>query len=79
MICYKDRTWCPMRINLRCKRAQGCYRAFTSEDQKAAEEWWGGKDFPISQYSVEPECFIPIVMSDPKQESDGEERPPRVH
>lgn len=75
MIGYKDRTWCPMRINLRCARSQGCYRAFTQEDQKNAEEWWGGKDFPIAQYSVEPECFIPLmqITHPPQKESDGTE------
>lgn len=65
MMGYKDRTWCPMNINLRCSRSQGCYRAFTSEDQKHAEEWWGGKDFPIAVYSTEPDCFVPIHVNPP--------------
>lgn len=71
MMSFKDRTWCPMRINLRCARREGCYRAFTSEDQKAAEKWWGGPDFPISVFAQEPECFSLLAMHSPKKESDG--------
>lgn len=62
MMGYKDRTWCPMNINLRCARREGCYRAFTQEDQANAEKWWGGKDFPICVYSTEPDCFVPLMQ-----------------
>lgn len=60
MIGYMDRTWCPKRINQDCARRQGCYRAFTEQDQKAAEEWWGDVDFPICVYSQKPDCFVPL-------------------
>lgn len=69
MMGYLDRTWCPKSINRRCARRKGCYRAFTSEDQKHAEAWWGGEDFPICVYSEEPECFVPI----PVNQADGTE------
>lgn len=64
MICYKDRTWCPLSINQHCSRRQGCYRAFTEEDRKAAEEWWGGPNFPIAHYSEQPDCFVPFNETD---------------
>jgi hypothetical protein len=54
-----------MNINLRCQRSQGCYRAFTPEDKKLAEEWWGSSDFPILYYTAEPDCFIPIRIHTP--------------
>jgi hypothetical protein len=41
---YKDRTWCcEPTCRGKCGRPY-----FTEEDRKAAEKWWGGKDFPIS-------------------------------
>jgi hypothetical protein len=60
MIGYKDRAWCPLSVNTLCSRRQGCYRALTEEDRKAAEEWWGGPDFPIAVFSNIPDCFVPI-------------------
>jgi len=71
MIGYMDRTWCPLSINSRCSRSQGCYRAFTSEDQKDAEKWWGNPDFPIVQYTQEPDCFVAHSSDNQKQKSDG--------
>lgn len=68
MMGYMDRAWCPMSINQRCARSQGCYRAFTKEDRKRAIEWWGGEDFPINVFMQEPDCFIPISVNS----SDGE-------
>lgn len=68
---YKDRTWCPMHINLRCARREGCYRVFTPEDQKAAEAWWGGPDFPVSHFSNIPDCFVLLTMHNPQEKSDG--------
>jgi hypothetical protein len=42
MICYKDRTYCSSKV-----KVHTCGREFTDEDQKNAEKWWGGKDYPL--------------------------------
>lgn len=59
---YKDRTWCPKRYSDRCNRSQGCYRVLTKEDQIAAENWWGNRNFPISIFAEKPECFVSIPV-----------------
>jgi|LakMenEpi03Aug12_release.lakeMendotaPanAssembly.Ray.scaffolds.fasta_scaffold323870_4 hypothetical protein len=42
MICYRDRAYCSSKV-----KVHTCGREFTDEDQKNAEKWWGGKDFPL--------------------------------
>lgn len=69
MIGFKDRTWCPNHVSDRCALRKGCYRVFTPEDQADAEKWWGGPDFPISQFVGEPSCFRPAPNQE--QEPDG--------
>lgn len=72
MMGYMDRTWCPLSINQCCARSQGCYRAFTKEDEKRAIKWWGDDDFPICVFSKIPNCFVPISGD----KSDGVVRTP---
>jgi hypothetical protein len=42
MICYKDQAYCSSKV-----KVHTCGREFTEKDRKNAEEWWGGKDFPL--------------------------------
>lgn len=43
MISYKDTTFCADKVE-----THTCGREFTEEDAKKAEEWWGGKDYPVA-------------------------------
>lgn len=59
MICYKDTTFCNFD---ECKNWTICPRAFTSEKEVAAGNWWkagGGdpKDAPVCFYCDKPMCF----------------------
>ncbi len=58
MICYKDKIWCPYWML--CKNGHGCDRAYTPDVQKAAEQWWGGKNAPVQMYGSFPDCFVPF-------------------
>jgi hypothetical protein len=43
MIGYKDRTYCGSDV-----KVHTCGRDFTEQDAIDAEEWWGGKDYPVA-------------------------------
>ena len=43
MISYKDRIYCCSDVEVHT-----CGREFTEQDAKDAEEWWGGKDYPVA-------------------------------
>lgn len=50
MICYRYKTFCSSDV-----KVHTCGREFTYKDAKKAEEWWGGKDYPVvySEFCVE--------------------------
>ena len=52
MMGYADRTWCTY---VTCPNESYCYRKFSAAEQRKAEEWWGGKDFPLAVADF-PEC-----------------------
>ena len=43
MICYRDTTFCS---SPGCRNQ--CGRQFTDQDRVAAQNWWGGDDFPVA-------------------------------
>ncbi len=43
MISYRDTTFCASKV-----KKHTCGREFTEEDAKRAEQWWGGKDYPVA-------------------------------
>lgn len=51
MICFRDMTFC----NSDCINT-ACRRHFGEDDHKAAEDWWGGKDVPISWSNLSDGC-----------------------
>jgi len=46
MISYLDRAFCGDKV-----KKHTCGREFTKEHAKAAEKWWGGKDYPVAYMS----------------------------
>lgn len=51
MICYRDMTFCASD----CENKE-CQRCVTDEVRDAAEEWWGGKDYPIAKANFHLSC-----------------------
>ncbi len=51
MICYRDRTYC--YFSKSCKDGKDCFRAFTEEVEKKAEQ----VGLPVSLFSKKPDCF----------------------
>lgn len=43
MISYKDKAFCKSDVE-----KHTCGREFTEKDAKAAEKWWGGKNYPVA-------------------------------
>lgn len=43
MVSYKDQAFCASKVE-----THTCGREFTEEDAKRAEQWWGGKDYPVA-------------------------------
>ena len=61
MMGYKDMTFCTYYIN--CKHADNCRRPLTKEVEKAAEEWWGGANFPIAVFTERPCCWDEKIVA----------------
>lgn len=62
MICYRDRAFCASDV-----KKHTCGREFTEEDRKGAEEWWGGKDYPVAYGKFcEQDDHRTVVTVDPK-------------
>jgi hypothetical protein len=58
MICYKDRTFC---CDAECIN-QECWRYFGHQQQKDAEEWWGGPEAPVAFADFSGECGKKITV-----------------
>jgi len=50
MLCYRDRTFCPIKY---CKNFDGCERAMTEKVCEEAHK----RGLPISQFCEPPDCF----------------------
>lgn len=57
-MCYRDMTFCPFYED--CKHREECHRPLTPEVVKKAEEWWGGPDAPIAEFTSKPNCYEQI-------------------
>lgn len=53
MLSFRDTTFCASKV-----KKHTCGREFTKEDAKAAEKWWGGKDYPVAygKFCKEPKA-----------------------
>ncbi len=58
MITYRDMTFCPEKIFLRCACSGECHRVFDTVEKVRSEEWWGGEGAPVAFFVSEPKCFI---------------------
>lgn len=58
MICFRDTTFCSSG----CVNS-ACHRHFDSDDQRAADEWWGKPGAPVafSDFSVGCPDYQPLV------------------
>ena len=52
---YKDMTFCTFHGD--CELAHTCSRPLTEEVQRAAEEWWGSDEAPVSVFRLRPTCY----------------------
>lgn len=51
---YKDMTFCDFYED--CEHAKTCNKPLTEEVKKAAKEWWGNDQAPISHFLDKPSC-----------------------
>ena len=60
MISYRDKSFCGSKV-----KKHTCGREFTKADAKAAEKWWGNKDYPVA---YTPFCEEPTNTTTPEKE-----------